>query len=317
MTLLQVPKHGNLLLDEKSQSGGYFSTDYSYEGPDIATVLVEVGGYRVKVIYNFVLMSDVPGSGEEGKPTDNKSICPNGARWKISANIDVNGNTYINSVEYLPADGSSTAIDPILATSFDASSYLSNFISNTSNVTLSFADLAGGALGQTTGTSITLDTNAAGNSWFIDTTPWDNSEFLPTSNPNEWVAKQGTAAYGKMDMLSVLLHEYGHALGIEHSADSNDYMAPTLTPGVRRLPTTDELALMQQLVGQVKADATSLTPTPLPGGEGPNGPGQLPLMPLGGLGLAFLGRLRSTRYGSLGIEPDYARAVKKHSGHPV
>jgi hypothetical protein len=92
-----------------------------------------------------------------------------------------------------------------------------------------------------------LDDNAAGYNWFIDATPWDNSEYLPTSNPNEWVAKEGTDAYGKMDMLSVLLHEYGHALGIDHSADNHDYMATTLTPGVRRMPSVEELALMQSL----------------------------------------------------------------------
>jgi hypothetical protein len=80
-------------------------------------------------------------------------------------------------------------------------------LSASSGVVLNIADLAGGALGQTTGSTITLDTNAAGNGWFIDTTPADNSEYLPTSNPNEWVAKAGSAAAGKMDMLSVLLHE--------------------------------------------------------------------------------------------------------------
>jgi predicted Zn-dependent protease len=31
-----------------------------------------------------------------------------------------------------------------------------------------------------------------------------------------------------MDMLSVLLHEYGHALGLEHSADAHDFMGTTL-----------------------------------------------------------------------------------------
>ena len=58
---------------------------------------------------------------------------------------------------------------------------------------VTFADLTGSALGQTTGTTITLDTNAAGNGWFIDTTPGLNEEYLPTSNPNEWVVKAGSA----------------------------------------------------------------------------------------------------------------------------
>lgn len=43
---------------------------------------------------------------------------------------------------------------------------------------------------------------------------------LPTSNPNEWVAKIGSPAYGKMDMYTVLLHEYGYALGLDHSSHS-------------------------------------------------------------------------------------------------
>ena len=66
------------------------------------------------------------------------------------------------------------------------------------SIPVSFADLTRGALGQTNASGITLDGNAAGNNWFIDTTPADNSEYLPTSNPNEWVAKAGSAAAGKM-----------------------------------------------------------------------------------------------------------------------
>jgi hypothetical protein len=117
---------------------------------------------------------------------------------------------------------------------------------------LQFTDLPSGALGQSTGTTITLDDNAAGHGWFIDSTPWSNEEWLPTHNPNEWVAKIGSDAAGKMDMLSVLLHEYGHVLGIEHSADHESYMATTLTPGTRRLPSSEELAHMAELVGELK-----------------------------------------------------------------
>jgi hypothetical protein len=140
------------------------------------------------------------------------------------------------------------------------------------NVSVTFSDLAGGALGQTTGSTITLDTNAAGYNWFIDSTPAGNSEFLPTSNPNEWVAKAGSAAAGMMDMLSVLLHEYGHALGINHSADPNDFMGTTLTAGVRRLPSAEEMALMQNLITQAK---TQMTASTLPHFGGNNWPSLL------------------------------------------
>lgn len=99
MTLLQAPKHGELGLDEQNQVGRYFSSDYSYEGLDSATVLVEVGGYKVKVIYRFVLMKNVPGSSDQGTATDDKKTCPNGYRWKISTTPDANGNITISSVK--------------------------------------------------------------------------------------------------------------------------------------------------------------------------------------------------------------------------
>jgi len=169
-----------------------------------------------------------------------------------------------------------------------------NTINGTSlgGITIGVSDLTNGAVGQTSGTSITLDDNAAGHNWFIDPTPADNSEYIPTSNPYEWVAKEGTAAYGKMDMFSVLLHEYGHALGIDHSAANHDYMATTLTPGVRRMPSADELALMQQLIGQAKATLTQDE-------KGQDNTPLNPSLPIGTtLSAILLGRLRSTDYGS-------------------
>jgi len=42
-------------------------------------------------------------------------------------------------------------------------------------------------------------------------------------------------------MLSVLLHEYGHALGFEHSANTADFMSASLVAGERRLPTAGSI----------------------------------------------------------------------------
>ncbi|MCK6390227.1 MAG: hypothetical protein L6Q40_04280 [Azonexus sp.] len=70
---------------------------------------------------------------------------------------------------------------------------------------LTFADLSGSEVGQTLGVGpsaqITLDANAAGHGWYIDYTPYLNDEYLPTSNPLEWIAKPGSEAEGKMDLL--------------------------------------------------------------------------------------------------------------------
>lgn len=63
-------------------------------------------------------------------------------------------------------------------------------------IPISFADLGGGALGQTSGQSITLDDNAAGHNWYVDLTPGLNEEFLHTSNPYEWIAKPDSEAEG-------------------------------------------------------------------------------------------------------------------------
>lgn len=101
MALLQAPKHGELMLWEGRQTGRYLSADYNFEGFDSAIVLVDVSGYKVKVIYRFVLMKNVPGSSDQGEATDDRNICPNGPVWKISTTSDVNGNLTVNSVEYL------------------------------------------------------------------------------------------------------------------------------------------------------------------------------------------------------------------------
>jgi hypothetical protein len=135
---------------------------------------------------------------------------------------------------------------------------LSALIANANQSFAGFQDLAGSAVGTTAGeganAAITLDTDAAGHGWYVDPTPLDNTDdYLPTSDPSIWQAKAGSDAAGKMDMLSVLLHEYGHALGLEHSADSGDFMTETLQAGQRKRPIADELQLMANLVAQRKA----------------------------------------------------------------
>jgi hypothetical protein len=328
VTVLQNPKHGILRLVTEADrnilfTGGaldpadplyVYLPEQGYLGNDSITMLVNIGGKTVKeVIYFKVVDHPVGNDGDS-------AICTKGPFWKISSTLDANGNSTITSVEYQSPiiDAGATSTDTAALASTLESSILSSLSVDPSLVTLNFADLPGGAVGQTVGTNITLDDNAAGNGWFIDTTPADNSEYLPTSNPNEWVAKAGSDAAGKMDMLSVLLHEYGHALGIEHSADSHDYMGTTLTVGVRRLPSATELALMQQLIGQAKGEMIASTPTllrqaqdrpslPLQGGGG------LPLdLPISLGGLAFAGLLRNSRYGGSSIDvvtPQYEAAA--------
>jgi hypothetical protein len=94
------------------------------------------------------------------------------------------------------------------------------------------ADLADGILGQTDGSTITLDLDAAGHGWFVDATPRDASEFSLVLGTDHLGAAPGTAAAGAMDLLTVLLHEIGHWAGYDHDAGIA-LMAPVLGAGER------------------------------------------------------------------------------------
>ncbi len=95
-------------------------------------------------------------------------------------------------------------------------------------LTVQTDSLSDSELGWQSANVITLDADAAGHGWFIDATPGDNSEFSSSS----LFANNGAAA-GRMDMLSVLLHEVGHAIGMDHS--SSGVMGEALQPGQRSL----------------------------------------------------------------------------------
>jgi len=85
ITLKHAPAHGIFSPYGETKSFSYRSSDYQYFGPDNATFLVEIGGYKVNVIYHFVLIENAPGGSDQGEVTDDKDICPNGEMWKISS----------------------------------------------------------------------------------------------------------------------------------------------------------------------------------------------------------------------------------------
>ena len=97
-------------------------------------------------------------------------------------------------------------------------------------------------LGYATSRGIVLDVNAAGNGWFIDPTLNQDEEFLPASSG--LLSAINPAAMNRMDLLTVVMHELGHKLGLDdiHSQLHPDaLMNETLSIGTRRLPTSEEL----------------------------------------------------------------------------
>jgi hypothetical protein len=105
-------------------------------------------------------------------------------------------------------------------------------------VDVRFIDLPGNELGAAGSDVIYLDRDAAGFGWFVDPTPRQNDEFTSTADGTSLIAVDGPAA-GRIDLLSVLLHEMGHTLGLDHTDSQHESvgpMAPILGQGLRRLP---------------------------------------------------------------------------------
>lgn len=106
-------------------------------------------------------------------------------------------------------------------------------------VQFTIADLSGLTLGETPcPRTILLDVNGAGNGWFIDPTPGTDEEFTLRQRSG-WLAVSGDAA-GRMDLLSVVMHEFGHVLGLDDltsAAGTGDLMCETLAAGTRRTAT--------------------------------------------------------------------------------
>jgi hypothetical protein len=100
-------------------------------------------------------------------------------------------------------------------------------------VQIHIEDLPSPYLGLTSGDQVWIGRTAAGHAWFVDPTPADDSEFT--------ISGQGPAA-GKVDLLTVVSHEFGHVLGLEDSPVARDVMSETLPAGVRETPVPADLA---------------------------------------------------------------------------
>ncbi len=98
------------------------------------------------------------------------------------------------------------------------------------DLTLQVTDLPSGQLAEAQLTSfasngtpnagtLLLDFNGNDLGWFIDSTPWENSEFTPFdcsqgTEPTAFRATSSSPASGHYDLLTTILHELGHLAGL-------------------------------------------------------------------------------------------------------
>lgn len=100
------------------------------------------------------------------------------------------------------------------------------------------ANLDGARLGEVFDRSIKIDVNAAGRGWYVDRTPSDDSEF--SSRRNLFASASRRSAASGVDLLTVVMHEIGHALNLDHEPNGGPdsvLMNEEISVGIRRLPS--------------------------------------------------------------------------------
>jgi uncharacterized repeat protein (TIGR01451 family) len=106
------------------------------------------------------------------------------------------------------------------------------------HLNFSVTNLPGWYLGEAAGTTLRIDKDAGGNGWFIDKTPLVDGEFADTQAKTLTLPPH-TPASSRVDLLTTVMHEMGHALGLSdtysHLHRSN-LMYGFLSKGERRLP---------------------------------------------------------------------------------
>jgi hypothetical protein len=135
------------------------------------------------------------------------------------------------------------------------------------SVSFQITDLPGLSLGLTneSGTEILIDSTAAGFGWSLDTAPDALTASPYAASP---YAASGAPESPGMDLLTVVLHEMGHVLGMpDLPADdpADPLMDETLAPGVRRLPESVPVVVTGRPTPQGPgAPLPSSAPVPFP-----------------------------------------------------
>jgi hypothetical protein len=203
--------------DASGRQGAALLGSESYPAPGVDSVTVASGGV-------------VAGDRVVGTATDN-----NGNTSEFSLPVTVTtplmaagGESGTSSSAPLTTDQLQPIVDAAIER-LSSQGLSSDQLAALSSVSFAIADLSGATLGLASPRTITIDATAAGHGWFVDSTPLDDVEFESGSTGSE-VAQ-------RMDLLTAVMHELGHTLGLgdlHDHGDEDDLMYEELAVGVRR-----------------------------------------------------------------------------------